>query len=238
MKRAAIIIVFVVFGLLGYYSYSLFLNSARFSPVNEGGANSVSIPLLAVGDNNEGVVIPLSVQLTPGTGRILVNIDNPSFIQDTQDSMRLAVKEAAQMTNTDESKYDVTFSIRTNISLIGGPSAGAAMTLATMALMLNKQLKEDVAITGTIEGGGYIGQVGGVAEKAAAAKSFGVTLLLVPIGESISREPVENCTTVNTGRWRQKECFITYQTVNISQDVGIAVKEVDTISEAMKYIIA
>jgi uncharacterized protein len=238
MKRAALIMVFVVFGLLGYYSYGLFLNSARFNPVNEGGSNSVSIPLLAVGDNNEGVVIPLSVQLTPGTGKILVNIDNPSFIQDTQDSMRLAVKEAAQMTNTDESKYDVTFSISTNISLIGGPSAGAAMTLATMALMLNKQLKEDVAITGTIEEGGYIGQVGGVAEKAAAAESSGVTLLLVPIGESISREPVENCTTVTTGRWRQKECFITYQTVNISQDVGIAVKEVDTISEAMKYIIA
>ncbi len=154
-----------------------------------------------------------------------------------QDSIRLAVNEAAEMTNTDLSKYDVVFSVKTNVSVIGGPSAGAAMTIATMALMLNKQIKADVAITGTIMAGGYIGQVGGVQEKATAAKDNGMTLVLVPVGEAVSSEPLENCTQRAGRGYSQKECFITYSSVNISKAVGIPIVEVGTISEALDYIL-
>jgi uncharacterized protein len=152
--------------------------------------------------------------------------------------MRLAVKEAAQMTNMGLDNYDITFSIRSNVSVVGGPSAGAAMTIAVMALLLDKPIASNVAITGTIMDGGYIGQVGGVIEKATAAKGYGVSLLLVPPGESVYREPLETCTQKNSKGWSQKECFITYNTVNISNDVGIAVKEVSTISDAMTYMLA
>jgi uncharacterized protein len=133
--------------------------------------------------------------------------------------------------------YDVIFSLNANVSVIGGPSAGAAMTIGTIALLLDKQLKPDVAITGTIEDGGYIGAVGGILEKATAAKRYGVELVLVPSGESFSREPLENCTQSVGNSWRQKECSITYKTVNISQEVGVEMQEVDTISEAMRYIL-
>jgi uncharacterized protein len=197
----------------------------------------VTIPLLAVTENNTGMVISLVVELKPGTGKVLVNINNPSFVTDTQDSIRLAVNEAAEMTNTDLNRYDVVFSVKTNVSVIGGPSAGAAMTIATMALMLNKHIKDDVAITGTIMSGGYIGQVGGVEEKAAAAKENGMRLLLVPAGESVYREPLENCTQRTVRGYRQKECFITYRLVNISEEIGIPVNEVNTITEALDYML-
>ena len=236
-KTASIILTFIVFSYLGYVSYSLLLSSARFAPMIAPGANSVTVPLLAVTEDNEGMLIPLVVELMPGTGKVLVNINNPSFITDTQDSIRLAVKEAAEMTNTDMKKYDAVFSIKTNISVIGGPSAGAAMTIATMALMLNKHIKDDVAITGTIMSGGYIGQVGGVQEKATAAKDNGMKLVLVPSGESIYREPLENCTQVTGRGYSQKECFITYRLVNISKEVGIPVKEVSTITDALEYML-
>ena len=232
-----ILLILVVFSYLGYYSYSLFINSPRFAPEPVSNARSVTVPLLAVDQDEKGMVIPLIVELSPGTGKILVNIDNPSFIQDTQDSMRLAVKEAVQMTNTNLDNYDVTFSIQSNVSVLGGPSAGAAMTIAAMALLLDKPIASNVAITGTIMEGGYIGQVGGVLEKATAARDYGVSLLLVPPGESVYREPLETCTQRNSGRWSQKECFITYNTVNISKDIGIAVAEVGTIADAMAYML-
>jgi len=236
-KTISILVILMVFSYLGYVSYSLLLGSARFAPTIAPSGNSVTIPLLAVTENNTGMVISLVVELKPGTGKVLVNINNPSFVTDTQDSIRLAVNEAAEMTNTDLKKYDVVFSVKTDVSVIGGPSAGAAMTIATMALMLNKHIKDDVAITGTIMSGGYIGQVGGVEEKAAAAKENGMGLLLVPAGESVYREPIENCTQ-RTGRgYSQKECFITYRLVNISEEVGIPVNEVNTITEALDYML-
>jgi len=238
MKKAlSILVIFITFGYLGYVSYGMLLESPRFAPPTKPGVSPVTVPLLAVTEDNNGLVIPLSVELLPGTGKVLVNINNPSFILDTQDSMRLAVKEAAEMTNTDMNRYDVVFSITTNISIIGGPSAGAAMTIATMALILDKQIKKDVAITGTIMPGGYIGQVGGIEEKALAAKEHGIKLVLVPLGESVYREPFENCTQRKGAGWSQKECFITYRLVNISKEVGIQVKEVGTITEALKYMV-
>jgi len=231
-----IVIIVVLFGLIGYYAYST-VDESPSLPVALSGIRSVSIPLLAVDDNNNGLVIPITVELSPGTGKVLVDIENPSFILDTQDSMRLAVAEAAQMTNTDMSNYDVVFSVTTNISLIGGPSAGAAMTLATMALLLDKQIDPDVAVTGTIEEGGYIGPVGGIKEKAEAAKNYGITLFVVPVGEAISKEPTETCNKKTGNGWSQKECYITYNTVNISQETGLTVVEAGTISDAMKYIL-
>ena len=51
------------------------------------------------------------------------------------------------------------------VLLIGGPSAGAAIAVATVAAIEGKNVSKDAVITGTIEEGGYIGEVGGVFEK-------------------------------------------------------------------------
>jgi uncharacterized protein len=151
--------------------------------------------------------------------------------------MRLAVEEAARMTGTNAKNYDITFSLNGNVTVIGGPSAGAAMTVSAMALMLSKQIKQNAAITGTIEDGGSIGQVGGILEKAEAARDYGVDLLLVPVGEAYSREPMENCTHTTGKGWTQKECTIVYNTINVSKEAGIAIEEVGTISDAMRYLL-
>ena len=51
------------------------------------------------------------------------------------------------------------------VLLIGGPSAGAAIAVATVAAIEGKNVSKDAVITGTIEEGGYIGEVGAVFEK-------------------------------------------------------------------------
>ncbi len=127
------------------------------------------------------------------------------------------------------------YSIKTNATLIGGPSAGAALTVATVAALENKTLKNDIMITGTIWPDGSIGEVGGILEKAKAARDVGIKVFLVPLGqgEQTYLKPRETC--IRRGGFIFCETTYEQVTINIGDDVGIAVIEVGNIDEALKY---
>ncbi|HEX6311195.1 MAG TPA: PDZ domain-containing protein [Acidimicrobiia bacterium] len=69
---------------------------------------------------------------------------------------------------------------------VGGPSAGLAFTLTILEELSPGGLTGDqeVAVTGTIEDDGAVGEVGGVEQKAAAARRAGARLFLVPEPEA------------------------------------------------------
>lgn len=81
-------------------------------------------------------------------------------------------------------RYDYPFAIEFEgqIETIGGPSAGLAMTLALLDELTEGELSGggDVAVTGTIDVDGNVGNVGRVDLKAKAAARRGATLMLVP----------------------------------------------------------
>lgn len=81
-------------------------------------------------------------------------------------------------------RYEYPFEIRFEgqIEQIGGPSAGLAMTLALLDELTPGELSGggDVAVTGTIDVAGNVGNVGRVDLKAKAAAARGATLMLVP----------------------------------------------------------
>jgi predicted S18 family serine protease len=133
-------------------------------------------------DTGLGVIGKVQVEIKEGNGRILMNT-NPFVEPDTQNSVREAVKVAEEYTNTNISDEDIVISFDINGTLIGGPSAGAAITVATVAAIEGKEVREDVAITGTVEEGGNIGKIGGVFEKAKVAEKNGIKLFLVPKGQ-------------------------------------------------------
>lgn len=68
---------------------------------------------------------------------------------------------------------------------VGGPSAGLAFTLAVLDEMSPGDLTggDDIAVTGAILADGSVGEVGGVAQKAVAARRSGARLMLVPESE-------------------------------------------------------
>ena len=72
-----------------------------------------------------------------------------------------------------------------NTQDVSGPSAGLAFTLALMNDLNRGDLTggHRVAVTGTIEPDGSVGQVGGVAQKAITAQRGGAVAMLVPAGE-------------------------------------------------------
>jgi PDZ domain-containing protein len=65
---------------------------------------------------------------------------------------------------------------------IGGPSAGLAMTLSILDKLTPGDLNGglDVAVTGTIDEEGNVGEIGGIRQKAVAARHAGAELFLVP----------------------------------------------------------
>ncbi|MDH3755153.1 MAG: PDZ domain-containing protein, partial [Acidimicrobiia bacterium] len=65
---------------------------------------------------------------------------------------------------------------------VGGPSAGLAFTLGIIDVLTPGELTGglSVATTGTIQADGGIGPVGGVAQKAVAARDSGIDVFIVP----------------------------------------------------------
>ncbi len=201
--------------------------------VYEEGAAYVRVP--AVDENGEGVSTLLMVKAEPGTGKTLVDIDSLLFWVDTQNSIRMAKLVAENVTGLDTDKYDMTFSIAANASLIGGESAGAALALASIAALKGEDLRQDVMITGTINHDGTIGPIGGVLEKAQAAESVGATTFLVPLLQSseITYLEQEHCEKFGLMEWCSIERIP--KKVDVQEEVGIDVVEVGNIKEAYQY---
>ena len=234
----AFVVIILVSIVVGFYAYDYFLESREYIRLEERVFSSVDIHLAAVTETDEGMLIPLRVEIREGTGKILINIDDPSFILDTQDSMRTATHEAARITGYNTGTVDVLFSLDTGATIIGGPSAGAAMAVAATASLINKKIRSDVIITGTIEEGGGIGPVGGIIEKAQAAKEYGATMFLVPQGESVILQEIEECDEEYGMGWDYTHCTVTYKSTHISDIVpGLQVIEVRYLEDALEYML-
>ncbi|WP_125154205.1 Lon family ATP-dependent protease [Clostridium rectalis] len=111
-----------------------------------------------------------------GKGRVRFNDTAGSM---AKDSVFNAASVIRRITDKDISDYDV------HVNIIGGgridgPSAGAAITICIISALLNKPIRQDIAITGEISLRGKIKPVGGIFEKIYGARRKGIKLVLVP----------------------------------------------------------
>ena len=82
----------------------------------------------------------------------------------------------------DQIDFAYPFPVKIDVTNIGGPSAGLAMTLGVIDALTNGSVTggHTVAATGTIDRAGDVGDVGGVAQKTVAVENAGATIFLVP----------------------------------------------------------
>jgi PDZ domain-containing protein len=82
----------------------------------------------------------------------------------------------------DQVDYTYPFAVKIDVTDIGGPSAGLAMTLGVIDALTDGSVTggHTVAATGTIDSQGDVGDVGGVAQKTVAVENAGATIFLVP----------------------------------------------------------
>lgn len=80
-----------------------------------------------------------------------------------------------------------------NETSIGGPSAGLMIALTVYDLVSEENLAagRDIAGTGTIDGEGRIGPIGGIAEKVIAAAESGSSIVLVPASQEEEARSVQ-----------------------------------------------
>jgi len=82
----------------------------------------------------------------------------------------------------DQVDYAYPFPVSIDVTDIGGPSAGLAMTLGVIDALTAGSLTggHTVAATGTIDSSGNVGDVGGVPQKTLAVENAGASVFLVP----------------------------------------------------------
>ncbi|GFO96945.1 serine protease-like protein [groundwater metagenome] len=149
--------------------------------------DGVTVPLVAdsrTPDGEQGILLFARVIATNGTGHVFVDT-SPYTQVDLQGSARLAAMVASDVLGIDQRAYDFYYIIDISSPIIGGPSAGGALTVASIAAVKNWTLKPDVVMTGMINPDESIGPVGGIPYKLEAAAAENYTLFLVPEGQGM-----------------------------------------------------
>lgn len=182
----------------------------------------VRMYLLAVGSSRgsySGVATQLKVALIPGDGSVYLSIDPLSEL-DMQSSLKVASLIANFISGFELSNYSVLVRIHSSTPIVGGPSAGAALTTALLALFTNSTLNESVVVTGMIMPDTLVGPVGGIPEKLEAAASVGAKLMVIPAGQRVS-------VSLKTGS--------PVDVVEAGRRLGVVVVEASTIYDVLKY---
>lgn len=196
---------------------------------------AISVP--AVNAEGDGIITNIAVQAMPGTGRTLTNIDKIFFWVDTQHSIRVARSVAEDVTGLDMESYDLIYTITADASIIEGPSAGTALTVATIAALQGKSIRGDVMITGSMEDDGSVGSAAGIKEKAIAARDNGATRFLIPEGiiREKGTERESHCSSMNGMDY----CEINYVVIeeDLAEEVGIEIEEVADIYDVMEMML-
>jgi len=181
--------------------------------------NSGNITLLALMETDagkSGTVANLHLELRPGSERVFLET-YPMTKVTTQASLRFAQQVACKQVEADCSMYDFLFTITAMPGIVGGPSAGSAAAFLTAALLLNKTVPEEVAMTGTINSGGIIGPVGGLKYKIMATANNSIKIVYLPAGTKDSKE--DNKTT---------------NLIEFGKELNLTVMEISTLGDALE----
>ncbi len=157
IKKIFLISITFLVILSSFFQYS---NATSTGQIYEGEISlsyrNVTVYAPAVASTDEGYVgvistITVTIQ-NIGSGRVFVDT-LPLTQIDMQGSARLAVKVASALVKNDDkceinpSEYDFFFVVRTSAPIIGGPSAGAIMTVAVTSLLQNWTIDDKTVMT-------------------------------------------------------------------------------------------
>lgn len=144
-------------------------------------AGGITVPALWANDSGAGGIEPagINVNTSADTPHFTVNLEDvdasgagPAWRAATAS----AVATATLLSGVDPSHLNATYTVT---GPIDGPSAGALLTVGTLAAIHGSSIDPTVTMTGTVSPDGSIGRIGGVGTKikAAADNNFGTVLL-------------------------------------------------------------
>lgn len=238
MKKAILLVIIVLLsiglgiGLGNYFANKNHNIQVQQVQLSSGDSITKDAPIVGVTSDGNGIAASMSVEVKSGTGLVLVNINDLLADYESQLSARNAAIFAENYTKISLKNKDVIYHIRVNASIVAGPSAGVSMAIATVAALENKNIKPGVFMTGAIDSSGAITGVGGVGEKAKAAKIAGAKIFIIPKANYItSYVPSKKCQDFNDINY----CEVDYNadTTSISKLFGLDVLEFNNVRDAL-----
>jgi ATP-dependent Lon protease len=118
----------------------------------------------------------ISFPAEKGKGKLRFNETAGSM---TKDSVFNATSVVRLITGFDLADYDLHVNV-VGGGRIDGPSAGVAITLALASCLLQRPIRQDIAVTGEVSIQGKVKEVGGIFEKIYGAKQAGVKEVFIP----------------------------------------------------------
>ncbi len=207
-------------------------------PQGVGGVYSRTVKICApavarTADGYVGVITEITVTVTNGSGEVYASTVPLTEI-DMQASIRTAALIACQLTGRNFSDYNFYVKVSSPSLIIGGPSAGAEITIAIASALEGWEINSSVMMSGMINPDETIGPVGGIPEKLKAAADFGVKLFLIPLGQRYFTryEVVEE----RVGPFIiRRSRPVTMDLIEYGNELGVKVLEIGDIREAIYH---
>ncbi|CAA9563161.1 MAG: ATP-dependent protease La Type I [uncultured Thermomicrobiales bacterium] len=130
-----------------------------------------------------GDIMFIEASRMPGKGSMMVTGQLGDVMKESAQAALSFVRSRASDLRVDPDFYqasDLHIHVPAGAIPKDGPSAGVAMTTALVSLLTGVPVREDVAMTGEITLRGQVLPVGGIKEKALAARRAGVTTIVLP----------------------------------------------------------
>lgn len=175
-------IILIKIVIIGLFTAGFFYSQDEYSN---------TIPLLAVNELSNGDIvggskIDLTLKIKPGSGEIFTDLNSIKEI-DTQISIFNSQKVACNLFELDCENYDFYYEFHGDSFILKGPSASSAIAILVATTMQNQKLDPTITMTGSLNSGGIIGNVGGVEEKIETATQEGLQNILIPVFSTYDR---------------------------------------------------
>jgi Lon protease (S16) C-terminal proteolytic domain len=160
----------------------------------------ITVPILSVLSQSTGTVnyvaiqadrlaTPIGPQIQFNEGsRALGRFRGGALSEDWKDAAHIAVLVACVAAGEDPRTWSVTLKNVSPAYLTDGPSASAAIAVAMLAALKQDGILPGVVMTGAVDPAGRILPVGALPEKIQAAAAGGFSTVLIPIGQTKTRE--------------------------------------------------
>ena len=161
----------------GMRRYKLFQNEGEAVGLING------LAVLSNGNSSEmsGMVMPLAAEVTPSIskdgGKIIATGQLGKIAQEAVDNIAAVIKKYTQ---TDLSSLDIHLEYVAAYDGVDGDSASVTMSTVIISALENIPIRQDLAMTGSLNVRGTVMPIGGVTAKLEAAANSGIKVALIP----------------------------------------------------------
>ncbi len=183
MKISAILlIIFFAISLVSALALGYFVG-----PFGATDSKLISFQAVAITNNGNGVLVPFQIKLSPGNGKILVNVNSNTYSTDSDRSLQIAKFAAEKYLGKSLNNFNIELdSLNPIAEQVSGMSATTLFSSAIVADYLGVKIPSNIAVSATINTDGTLGPVGGIDEKILAATASGKKFFLVSENQQIA----------------------------------------------------